>query len=244
MSKQLILKGLLAGANLAYNAYRGTRTTPVHTMAMPPRRYASKRMPIRRRPYVPRNIPRVKSDNAYLKIKRTAPIASAIALSAGFSNGFLDVTLNQFDTTDLVGIYDVYRIKSVTAEFLPVVDFGNSGIVDNQQMHVYAANDTVGTSGAPATTGVVTRFANYKYGSITSGSKFLYTFYPKATNTVDNAGTAVGVGSYGTNPWIALTTAGINIPHHRLLYFAAIETSSTQKFRITFTVTLEVKRMR
>lgn len=241
MSKQLIVKGILAGANLAYHAYRAARSTSVLPMAPLARRYASKRTVLRRRPNVSRNIPRM-IQPAYVSMRRTSQ-AFKVNLSAGVFFGSSDIVMNSFYLTDLIGNYDVYRLKSLTVEVLPSVDPGNSGVTNNQCLHVYTACDTIGAVATP-TAGLITSYQNYKYGSIPSGSKFLYKFYPKVTNTVDNAGVATPVGSYGTNPWLSLNTAGIAIPHHRLLYGLTTGSTSTQEVTFTFTVQFDVKRMR
>lgn len=242
MSKALALRAIVGGASLGYNLLRSrfSGSTPVPMSKPPARRMPMRSAPrrsYRRKTYVPRNV-----SSTHL-IRRTTQFAD-LSLAAGFVNGSQDINLGAFYTADLVNVYDQFRIKSCTVEFLPQVDLGNNGISLNSCLHCYTACDTIATITTPATAGIVTGFNNYKYGSVASGGKYLYTFYPKVVNTVDNAGTAVAAGSYQTNPWLSLNANGLTIPHHRLVYFILNGGASTQKLGVTYTITFEVKRMR
>lgn len=138
---------------------------------------------------------------------------------AGVVSFYADAALNNLDTSDIAAAFDLYRINSVTACVTPLVDPANSGLVNNHVLQIYLAEDIYGEFTTP-TYSQITGFANCKMRLLGSGQQLWYKFKPRVKNTVDNAGTAVPVGSYGrVNPWINTSTAGLSIPHKRLLVY-------------------------
>lgn len=235
MSKAIELgaRAAIGLGSIAYQMYkaRAASSAPVRK---------GMRKPARPRQYVPRN---VKSLD-WVSIRRTSTI-SPYALATGFDAQVFDVKLNQVFTSDLIASYDCYRIRKVVVSIQPRVDAGNSGITNNNVLHVWMACDQTGDSTAPTAAINVGEYANHKYSTIPSGQRFYYTFYPKAINTVDNNGTATNVGSYGMNPWINLNTSGVNIPHKRLLwYIASSGGTSTTPYDLTYQIYFDVKRFK
>lgn len=229
----LAASSLINQFNLGRKAAEVTKEmAPTRTMR--PRSYKRRRI-IR----IPRSIPSSKENVIVQQLKRTsAPLQ--VSLVAGSTASYLDVQLNQVLTADLTSTFQVYRIKKVLVQFIPSQDPDFTG----QSFHFYSANDTQGAVTAPAILGT-SAYANYRYQTVVGGEKYNYMFYPKVTDTVDVNGTATGVGNFGPNPWLSLTTGGVAVPHHRLIY-NIVSTSVTSTAPIQFTVTIwfDVKRIK
>lgn len=245
--KNLAYTAVAAGANALYNqftagqrAVNATRRDPPF-VTMPLRKSTMRRTTFRRRKaYIPRRV-NVNMRNEFMPMVRcTGP--STVTMASGLSTSYTDTTLAGVSYGDLTGSYDVYRIRKVTAVFQPLQDAGAGQPV----LLFQACCDTQGVSTSLSSDNAVGTFGNYKTAYVPSGRSFTYTYYPKAINTVDNAGTATAVGSYGQNPWLLLTGSGVAIPHKRLLW-RVIDTNTgvgTQKFSLFFQVHFDVKRTR
>lgn len=245
--------GLRAAVGLGTLAYRylapgNTTATTNRTVSMPPRsvyparRIGGMRKAVRRftrRTPVPRHV----LGNDYLSLRRTTNLRSE-GLVTGFEAGFADFKLEQVYTTDLINTFDVYRIRKIVCQFTPRVDAGNNGITNNNVMHCYTACDTIGEAIAPTAAIELCQYGNYKYSSVSSGQRHIYTYYPKVVNTVDSDGTSRAAGSYGMNPWLQFTATGISIPHKRLLWYVAASGGNSElPFDIVQTVYFDVKRL-
>lgn len=217
---------------------------PTFTMKRSYSRPSSRRAPKRSRSMVLYKAPRFNSGYRY--IKRTTALSNASIPAAGFFlGGSNSIKLNQVLTADVVGAYDLYRIRKVQVMFVPAVDLGNSGVANNSQIKIDCACDPTNTA-VPATALTVTAYENHRTGYMLSGKPFAYTFYPKVANTVDNAGVATAAGSYAVNPWLQLTTAGIDIPHRQLLFTMATSIAPTSALivNVYFVIHFEVKNQR
>lgn len=244
---ELGIRAAVGLGTLAYNYLKPSHNStvpgvmPMSRAPMVARRVAGVRRSYRRR-YSPKVIRR-NLIKEYVPMRRTSASATN-SLTAGVLSAYLDITLNQVYTTDIISTFDVYRIRKVVVEITPQVDLGNNGVVNNSTLHFTCANDTNGDVTSVVSAQYASSFGNYKYGSALSGGKYLYTFYPKVSNTIDVNGTASGLGNYATNPWIKLDPNGIQVPHHRLLtYIASTNTASTQKVDFTYTIYFDVKRL-
>lgn len=207
-------------------------------------RPSSRSAPKRSKSMVLYRAPRFNSGYRY--IKRTTALANASIPAAGFFvGGTNSIKLNQVLTSDVVGAYDLYRIKKVQVVFCPAVDPGNSGVANNSQIKIDCACDPTNTV-LPGASTIVTSYENHRSGYMLSGKPFAYTFYPKVANTVDNAGVATAAGSYATNPWLQLTTAGIDIPHRQLLFTMATSIAPTAALvvNVYYVIHFEVKNQR
>lgn len=229
---------------LAYNAYR-TNSTNTTTMAAPiaARRVAGRRVSVRRKRMPVRMYRRpARLQTSYFA--RTGQRITA-TLSSGKYTASNDVTLDVVYLTDIQGAYDMYRIRKVTVEVLPAHDPGNGYGATHANVRVYHACDSRGT----ATTGSLTdarelsQFENHRYSSIVSGTRNIYTFYPKATNVVQSLTGPVSAGNYEVNPWINLDQ--VTIPHHRhLLWIESTDPASAELFNLVYTVHFECRRSR
>jgi hypothetical protein len=140
--------------------------------------------------------------------RSTAP--SNVALVAGDYSGYLDITLSSVQTSDLVLMWDQFKILSVTAHVTPVVDPGNSGVTNNSNIIAYLACDPQGKYTAPTTT-QIGAFENRKIQTLVAGRELRFTYQPRAVN-------ALATGSFAsTTDWIFCNASGIAVPHQRLL---------------------------
>lgn len=225
--------------SLAYTAFSRPRTNSTSTMPVPARRVAGKRVPMRRR------VTRVPRQLWSASYKRVATQDSFTMVAGNFKNT-KDISLNQLFLDDIRNAYDMYRIKKVTVEIFPQHDPGNgvSGTITNYS--VWSACDTTGTFTLASWSNPreLSQFENYKYQSIVGGKRALYTFYPKVSNLVaDAGGAAAAAGNYVGNPWLSFSNPGI--PHHRLLYEVhSLANTNVEVFSVTYTIHFEVRRAR
>lgn len=199
------------------------------------KRPAKKSMQLVRR--ATRVVPRNVHNPAYVSMRRSTNLFSS-GLTAGAVGTIFDITLSLVQNSDLIQVYEAYRIRKVVMTLVKRIDAGNNGTVNNSTETIHAACDTSAIS-APASLQDVGAYSNHKKGTLPSGSTFLYTFYPKAQNTIaGSGGVASNVGSYSKyNPWINLDSNGVNVPHQRLLfYIQSLTSASTDFFDFSFTI--------
>lgn len=123
----------------------------------------------------------------------------------------------------------------------PLVDPGNSGIVNNGQISIILASDPFQTT-APAGANTLSAYANHKRFIMTAGKTHFYTFYPKVQNTVFNGTTGANLATYKYNPWLQLGTSGILVPHFNLMYYLSIPSLTTvESVQITLQYHFEVR---
>lgn len=204
----------------------------------PARRIGSRRY-VRRR-Y--RRLSRAKGMalNSMKRIVRSTAIGSYTLSAASSLNQSNNITLNQVQTTDLTGIYRLFRLRKVVLHLVPRVDSSNSGVTNNYQAFIACACDPESTA-APSSTLAVTAYDNSYQKFVTSGDRFTYTFYPKVTNTVDLSGAATAVGSYGMNPWLRLDSTGITVPHLSVKFSATTGASTSIVFDYYYDLHFDVK---
>lgn len=190
------------------SSYRGSK--------MPVRRVSTRRP---RRRY--RTSYRRSGRSSFQNLTRSTGVFTTFSIPAAGLTAFKgdNIQLGYVKTSDLITAFDVYRIKKVDLVITQRVDPASSGITNNNVVQVMAACDPV-TSAAPTAALDVGAFDNHKVTFLTSGKSWVYSFYPKAVNTVDNAGVTSATGSYSTNPWIQLTVNGCVIPHNSCLMAA------------------------
>lgn len=159
---------------------------------------------------------------------------SATSLTAGLLSTNLDFTLNQVQTSDLVVMYDTYRINYVRLHFCATVHPGNGGITHNTQVVSYVACEPSAQLTTP-TPVQVAAFANAKV-ALVGERTFSYTFKPKATNQL-------AAGAYGVQTgWLYCDAAGVAVPHHRLLWaLVSSDASSVEEFTYWFEVNFTVR---
>jgi hypothetical protein len=157
-------------------------------------------------------VPRTLNPKASTRNFTRTTAISTVTLVAGTYSGFVDFRLNMVQVADIYAMYDVYRINSVTLHLVPAYDPGQSGITNNANTFVYAANEPSGQLTTP-TALQIGAFDNRKVSPLIAGREFVYTFAPKASNTVAAGSYAVQTG------WLYCDAAGGAIPHQRLLLF-------------------------
>lgn len=234
MSAKAIETGIRAAVGLgtvAYNFYRGGSNMATKSTPVPARRVAQRRMkPVRRVTY------RQPYRSLASSFRRTTATFT-VAATAGRLNGSRDLKLADVYTPDILAAFDVYRIRKILVEIVPRVDPGQS-VANNTSIHLITACDQTGQISTVAAQQDLCQFSNYKSQAIVSGGRYYYAFYPKALNTVDNAGVATAVGNYsGANPWLNLSNTGIQIPHYRFLY-DIVSTNATYNLNVDFTYTI------
>lgn len=233
---------------LAYNAYRRTNSSVASTpMAAPAsampvaRRVGGRRVPYRRR-RVPRPV------FSFMPTYRRVSAQQSFILVAGAYKNTQDVSMSQIFTDDIRNAYDMYRLTKVTVEIIPTHDPGGQGGAGGPtttNYSVWTANDTQGTfsTGSWANPRELAQFENYKYATIVSGSRFLYTFYPKVSNLVAGDSGIAAAGNYTVNPWLSFSN--LTVPHHRLLYEVRSSSNvSTETFVVTYTLHFQCRRAR
>lgn len=158
-----------------------------------------------------------------LTLTRTS-LPLPIVQTAGEANGAVTITLNQVQTTDLIGMYDEFKINWVKFRVQPRVDPGQSGITNNTQNWVAAACDVTGQISSPNFT-TVTALDNHKVSQLTQ-REFIYTFTPRAINALQAGNLAIN-----RNDWLILSTAGAAVAHQSLLYnIKSLNTSAVLAF--------------
>lgn len=167
------------------------------------------------------------SIRPYRSIRR-ANASSLVMTGSGVSNGYrLSPQLAFVPNADLLGAYRQYRIRKVVFRMTPRVDPASSGLVNNFQFQVSAANFVEGGAAVPASINDITIYDNYFTKYVNSGEDFVYTFYPKVTNSVQGTAAAQASGSYATNPWLKMDATGITVPHEQLLVYVQTGASPT-----------------
>lgn len=140
-----------------------------------------------------------------------------ITTAAGQFLGFRDLALNNVETADLMSTFDAYRLKYVVARVTPQQDPGDSQYPGTSQIHCYLGCDVRTDLGTPQRVTQVSQLSSYRYQCLVAGRTFAYKFVPKPLLNVDNNGNSVAAAQVDGNPWIQLTTAGVTLPHHRLV---------------------------
>ena len=240
--------GLFTKSNLFYSgipnltAYPDTSSDPPFSNQM---RYTNRRRRVARPRMMSRRPPRTlrMRDSRVLQFTRNSgPYNNALVV--GLKGTVTDITLSLVPTSDLIGTFDLYRIKKVVAIFTPVTDPANSGVVNIANLLHYCACDPTGQI-TSTTYPNVASFGNSKMVTTSAGTgSAFYTFYPKAVNSVTSGGVGTAVGSYETNPWLFCTSAGVSVPHQRFLAFTtSINALSTQSFSLVYRITFECKNI-
>lgn len=199
-------------------------------------RVGRRRFPYRRR-YVRHNKGMV--PNNIRRIVRSSALSSQTIAAGTSTQNSTSITLNQVQTSDLTGIYRLFRLRKAVVHIVPRVDPANSGLANNYQCIIAAACDPE-TTAAPANFQAVTAYDNSYQKFVTSGDRFKYTFYPKVTNTVDNGG-ATAAGSYAMNPWLRLDATGIQIPHLALKLCFQTSAATTINFDVFYDLHFDVR---
>jgi hypothetical protein len=175
-------------------------------------------------------------DSAQMVLTRSAQPVT-VSLVAGAYSGIVSPTLGLVQTSDLIAMYDQYKIIGVKVTMIPLYDPGQSGITNNTDIWVSMSCDPTAQVTAP-TWLQVTAFENARSGPLVAGKPFTYTFRPRAINTL-----AAGSFAVNNSDWLILSgpAAGTSVPHERLLInltsnLAANVTSFTYKLDITFAV--------
>lgn len=256
-----VLPAALIGAEYAYNYFRSSRSVPPlnpsssrlssrpsSNMVYPKYRRTNKS---RRRPMMrPKWRPPARVGPArgltIVPFRRTsAPIVVSTASGVG---GFRsNVTLSQVFLTDILPVFDVYRMKRVTIEVIPRWDTGanyvstsGGAIGPNDTIWAVAACDPANESIAAPTLDVVSKFGNYKCQPIVSGGNFKYSFYPKVSNSVQGASASVNSGSYGKfNPWLKMDADGVLVPHSNIIFGLQTAFAASLVTSYTYTLTIE-----
>ncbi len=158
-------------------------------------------------------------------------------LVAGEASGYVDPTLNQVQTSDLIGMFDMYRIRQVRFRLIPAADPGQSGVVNNGDAWVAVACDPIGQYTAPTWT-QVTAFENSKVLPLLTGKELTYVFRPKAINALSAGNLAVN-----QSDWLILNASGAAIPHQRLYYdIKSSIGSSTASYTFVLEFDIEVRQ--
>lgn len=151
---------------------------------------------------------RVRRQPVLTMVRTSAPFTATMI--AGEASGQFAPTLSAVQTTDLIGMYDEYRINWMEFVLIPRYDPGQSGVTNNADAFIAACCDVTGQLSSPTFT-QVTAFDNAKVSPLQAGKSFTYRFKPKAIN-------ALAAGSYAINStdWLILSTAGAAVAHNQL----------------------------
>lgn len=186
------------------------------TMA-PSKRPASRPNYRRKRSYVRTTVPRpIRSWRSMRRANASAQVMTGTAISNGYR---LSPQLAFIPNSDLLGAYRQYRIRKVVFRMTPRVDPASAGLVNNFQFQVSAANFVEGGAAIPTSVNDIMIYDNYYTKYVNSGEDFVYTFYPKVTNSVQGPTVPIASGSYATNPWLKMDATGITVPHEQLLVY-------------------------
>lgn len=184
---------------------------------------------------VGRNARRTGSSPQLTLTRTTAPFS--ITLVAGEASGLNDATLNAVQTSDLIAMYDQYKINYVDAYFMIRADPGNSGVVNSTNLWITTACDPVGNYTAPTWT-QVSSFQNSQTGTLQSDRVYRYRYSPRAVNSL-----AAGSFAVNTSDWIFLNSTGVTVPHQRLYWdIKSTNTSNTGVVECSLAYNFSVKQ--
>lgn len=157
-------------------------------------------------------------------------------LTAGVFSGSLDVALSGVQTSDLIAMYDQYKINYVDLHIMPRFDPAQSGVTNNAQCFGAFACDPTGQVTTP-TWIQVTAFANAKVAPLVAGRSVRYRFRPRVINTLSG-----GNYSVNTSDWLVCSAAGVALPHLRLLAnITSTLTTDTNGFDYVLSINFTVK---
>lgn len=186
---------------------------------------------------IPRTLPG-RNQPLYL-VRESAP--TTLTTVNGFLAGIRNCNLGEVPNTDLQGIFQEYRIVKVVAKFAPLIDPGNSGLVNNGQISVIFASDPFQVA-APSSANALSAYSNHRRYICVAGKVNHYTFYPKVQNEIFNGTTASNLATYKYNPWLSLGTSGVLVPHFNLMYYLSIPSLNTaESIQITYEYHFEVR---
>lgn len=216
---------------------------PFPTTTMPVKMSRPLKVAGRRRNY-PRTFGRRRNTPLYRQYRRSATATTFLSTTTISGGYILSPTLGGVPTADISSAYRMFRIRKCVFTMYPRVDPANSGLVNNFQYTAYMANNPEGPVAAPTSINDMSIYDNCASKPLVSGQVFTYTFYPKVTNSVQGASTAVSAGSYATNPWLKFDAAGLAVPHQQLLVFVqqgGTPGSTTINFEGYVTIYFDVK---
>lgn len=232
-------------AQSALNAYRSTNTSQTMSQMMSRPRFYAPRRTYNKRRYSRRMYKPNPSRPLFLSLHRTStPGSFFIGAGADKATGFIITRLQDVYTADIVPMFDVYRIRKVVFEVTNLADPANSAVNSNFIPDVYLGCEPTGQDAAATNPYDICKYANYRFKSLPSGDKFIYTFYPKPLNSIGATSGVATQASYGmANPWINLTSSGIAIPHYNLHYgvkFPIATGATAVNFRYNYTIYFDV----
>ncbi len=185
----------------------------------------------------PRNPTRTQRMPSSTFTRSTNPVS--VPLTAGEYSAVISPTLSMFQTTDVIGMFDQYKINWVEITVMPSFDPGQSGVTNNSQVFVAAACDPTGQTTGTPTISQITSFSGSKLQPLTAGSVFKYRFVPRAVNSL-------AAGAYAVNAadWLILSTNGATVPHQSLLLdIKTSNTLSVVKYDYVLTVNFSCKQV-
>jgi len=145
---------------------------------------------------------------------------------AGEASGQIIPTLGWIENSDLLALYDQYKINWIRIRLIPRFDPGQSGVVNNSDVWVAMACDPANQVSTP-TFLQVTAYGNAKVAPLLSGREFTYTFKPRPVNTL-------AAGNYGVvdgNSWLIANAGGASVLHYNLIWnIKSGDTSSTTSY--------------
>lgn len=180
----------------------------------------------------------VNTSKRFVRSTGSIQLLTVGALTSAY--GAVSPTLSLVQTSDLTGIYRLYRIRKVVVHMVPRVDTANSGVANNFQFCAAACCDPESGT-APTSITQIAAYDNSYQKFLVSGDRFKYTFYPKVTNSVDISGVATAAGSYGLNPWLRLDATGITVPHLALKIGVQSAAATTVQFDCYYDIHFDVK---
>lgn len=226
-------------SNRSAAAVKSDPPFPTHIMA---KSYRSRPRTVRRmskrRAVVPRNV-----GSMFTRSMRRCNANALITTLSGVSVGgyILSPQLSFVPNSDLLASYRLYRIRKCVFTCIPRVDTSNSGVANNFQAQITAACNPEGPVAAPTSITDMTIYDNWHSKHVVSGDRFVYTYYPKVTNTVQGPSATVASGSYSGNPWLKLDTTGITVPHQQLLVLFQTGANTTITFDGYLTIYFDVR---
>ncbi len=150
------------------------------------------------------------SSKSTLTLTRNTAL-TLYTLTAGSLSSKSDNSLSQFPFTDLLSVYDQYKINWLEIVLFATYDQGQSGVTNNGNIVVGLANDPGGHITAP-TLQDISQYGNSLIEPLVAGKVIKYRWTPKPVNNL-------AAGAYAaSNDWLSTATGGDTVPHFRLLY--------------------------
>lgn len=182
-----------------------------------------------------RRVSRTRAYPAFTMTRHTSPFS--VSLTAGSYTAATTVNLSAVQVSDLIAMYDMYKINWVEFRLIPNYDPAQSGVTNNTDVWVAAACDPTGQVTAP-TWAQITAFEGHRVAPLLAGREFRFRFKPRAINALQAGNYAIN-----NNDWLILSSSGAAVAHQSLIWnIVSNSASNVTSFSFTFAINFSVRQ--